>query len=142
VSEIVPFNIEFLLSAIPSALILLIFMAGFFAVLANRRRLGKATVPAAFGLALLSLGGLLDLIWVLVSYNLPRIMSDLEVSYSDISWWFTAASLILGLLHLVGVILLIIAVFAGRPPAAPVAPQPPFAAAAPYAQPPASPFQS
>ena len=141
-SEIVPFNVPFLLSVALDALILLIFMAGFFAVLANRRRLGKSTGPAAIGLVLLSLGGFFDLMWLIVSYNLPRIMSDLEVSYSDISWWFTAASLIIGMLHLVGVILLIVAVFAGRPPAAPAAQQPPFAPAAPYAPPPASPFQS
>ncbi|NUR72412.1 MAG: hypothetical protein HOU81_16475 [Hamadaea sp.] len=128
-SDYIPLNGAFLLSMAPILLTLLAFLAGFGAVLANRRRLGKATGLAAGGTGVLALGALLNVAWYIVSYNLPVIMRDLEISYNEVGLWFGLAGLVLGAIHLLGFVLLLLSVFAGRA-AAPVAP----AAAAPYAQ--------
>jgi len=138
VSDYVPFNASFLLSMVPVLLTLLAFLAGFIAVLTNRRKLGKATGLAATGTAVLVLSALLNAVWYVVSYNMPRIMHDLEVSYSTISLWYSIAGLILGVLHLLGFVLLLVALFAGRVAAPPTAPPAPGAPYAPYA-PPAAP---
>ncbi|MEV0273993.1 hypothetical protein AB0H43_34915 [Hamadaea sp. NPDC050747] len=139
-SDYFPLNASFLLSMIPVLLTLVAFLAGFIAVLANRRRLGKAAGLAAAGTGVLALGALLNVVWYVVSYNMPVIMRDLEVSYSTISLWYGIAGLILGALHLLGFVLLLVSVFAGRAAATPAA-TPPAAPGAPYAQyaPPAAP---
>jgi hypothetical protein len=135
--EIIPFSATYLLSMAPILLTFLVFLVGFILVLMNRKRLGKATGLAAAGLGVLALGELLTVVWYVVSYNLPRIMAESGLGYHTLSLWYALASLILGLLHLLGFLLLLVSVFAGRPPAAPT---PPAAPGAPYATSPAAPF--
>ncbi|NUT38293.1 MAG: hypothetical protein HOV79_35050 [Hamadaea sp.] len=116
---------SWLLAMLPGLLLLLAYLGGFAAALAQRRRLGKAAVPAALGTGILVLGGVVGLAALLFSLNLPQIMRDSAMSYSEISLIFSVVGLLDGLLHLVGVVLLLVAVFAGRTPtpsAAPAAP--------------------
>ncbi|MCP2325150.1 hypothetical protein HDA40_003657 [Hamadaea flava] len=141
-SDYFPLNTSFLISMIPVLLTLVTFLAGFIAVMANRRKLGKATGLAAAGTGVLTFGALLNVGWYIVSFNMPVIMRDLEVSYSTISVWYSIAGLCLGAVHLLGFILLLLSVFAGRAatPATPAG-TPPIAPGAPYSQyaPPAAP---
>lgn len=120
---------SWLLTLLPGVLLLMAYLGGFAATLANRRRLGRATLPAAVGTGILVIGGLVSLGSLAFSYNLPQIVRDSGTSISEAALILGVLSLISGLLHLVGIVLTMLAIFVGRAPAAP-----PFTPA-PYASP-------